>query len=110
LATAVAVPVTPRAVGIAYTGILFLKLCLVSDSATLPLLTLPYATYRARSYDSEKEVYIFANIRFAAPPIGDLRWAEPADPVTQDGIQDGSVGGSCFQSTSAQVSCSLYTS
>jgi len=79
-------------------------LCLTSDEATLPLLTLPYATYRARRYDSKNDVYIFANIRFAAPPVGNLRWAEPTDPIVEDGIQDGSVGGTCFQSTPDQVS------
>ena|SRR5271170_7995678 len=75
----------------------------VLDGSALPFLTLPYATYEAHSYDSKRDIYIFANIRFAAPPIGDLRWAPPAEPVEEPGIQDGSVGGSCFQSTPAQV-------
>ena len=82
---------------------------LTSDKETLPLLTLPYATYRAHSYDSAKDVYVFANIRFAAPPIGDLRWAEAVDPILQDEIQDGSLGGTCFQSTPEQVLRSRYT-
>lgn len=43
------------------------------------------------------KIYKFQNIRFAAPPVGDLRWAKPAPPPTQSGIVDGSVGGKCPQ-------------
>lgn len=74
-----------------------------ADSNTLPLLTLPYATYRARSYDPVNDIYIFANIRFAAPPLGELRWAPPAEPLTESEIQDGSIGASCYQSTNGEV-------
>lgn len=77
------------------------------DDTTLPLLTLPYATYQAHSYDAVKDVYIFRNIRYAAPPVRNLRWALPRDPQIQSGIQDGSIGGSCFQSTPHQVESSI---
>ena len=70
---------------------------------TLPLLTLPYATYQAKSYDVNTDIYIFANIRFAAPPVGNLHWAPPAEPLTESGIQNGSIGGSCFQSAPLEV-------
>jgi len=103
LVTVSTAPLDRRALGITYTGKPLVYYILTADPSTLPLLTLPYATYRAKSYDSQKDVYVFANIRFAAPPIGPLRWAEPADPVVEDGIQDGSSGGTCFQSTSFQV-------
>jgi carboxylesterase type B len=43
------------------------------------------------------QIYKFKNIRFAAPPVGDLRWAKPAPPPTQSGIVDGSVGNKCPQ-------------
>jgi carboxylesterase type B len=43
------------------------------------------------------QIYKFKNIRFAAPPIGDLRWAKPAPPPTQSSIVDGSVGNKCPQ-------------
>jgi hypothetical protein len=75
----------------------------VLDGSSLPTLTLPYATYKAQSYDSKQDIYIFANIRFAAPPLDDLRWAPPAEPLHEPGIQDGSIGGTCYQSTPAQV-------
>jgi carboxylesterase type B len=35
------------------------------------------------------------NIRFAAPPLGDLRWAKPAPPPKNSTIQDGSYGPQC---------------
>jgi carboxylesterase type B len=43
------------------------------------------------------KTYVFKNIRFAAPPLGKLRWAKPAAPLKQDGIQDGSDGKICTQ-------------
>lgn len=80
----------------------------------LPTLTLPYGTYRAKSYNANGDVsllaflmhlalvdirklYVFKNIRFAAPPIGNLRWAKPAPPNQQSGVQDGSYGPVCVQ-------------
>lgn len=77
------------------------------DDSALPLLALPYTTYRAHSYDAGKDIYIFRNIRYAASPIGNLRWAPPQDPLVEPGIQDGSIGGSCFQSTPHQVESSI---
>ena len=41
--------------------------------------------------------YIFKNIRFAAPPVGDLRWAKPAPPQKNTTIQDGTYGNKCVQ-------------
>ncbi|KAJ9151183.1 Alpha/beta-hydrolase [Pleurostoma richardsiae] len=49
------------------------------------------------SYDSS-DIYTFKNIRYAAPPVGDLRWAKPASPVSNATLQDGSYGHSCVQS------------
>ncbi|KAL8637666.1 MAG: hypothetical protein Q9228_005088, partial [Teloschistes exilis] len=63
----------------------------------LPTLTLPYATYRAASYNPNGDIYVFKNIRFAAPPVGNLRWAKPAPPNPESSIQDGSYGPICVQ-------------
>ncbi|KAL8717750.1 MAG: hypothetical protein Q9225_005036 [Loekoesia sp. 1 TL-2023] len=63
----------------------------------LPVLTLPYATYRAARYNPNGDIYVFKNIRFAAPPVGSLRWAKPAPPAQQSGVQDGSYGPICIQ-------------
>jgi Carboxylesterase family len=94
--------------GITHTGTLQLvPFPNAQDGNTLPLLTLPYATYQAHSYDPDKDVYIFRNIRYAAPPVGNLRWAPPQDPYIESRVQDGSKGGSCFQSTPHQVENSV---
>ncbi|KAL8838672.1 MAG: hypothetical protein Q9176_004912 [Flavoplaca citrina] len=63
----------------------------------LPTLTLPYATYRAKKFNPDGDIYVFKNIRFAAPPVGNLRWAKPAPPAPEPGIQDGSYGPVCVQ-------------
>ncbi|KAL8933307.1 MAG: hypothetical protein Q9211_005851 [Gyalolechia sp. 1 TL-2023] len=63
----------------------------------LPTLTLPYGTYRAARYVPNGDIYVFKNIRFAAPPVGNLRWAKPAPPAQQPGVQDGSYGPICIQ-------------
>ncbi|XXG95426.1 hypothetical protein Hte_001688 [Hypoxylon texense] len=69
----------------------------VESRDSLPVVDLPYASYRAASYNSANDVYTFKNIRYAAPPVGDLRWAKPAPPLNESGIRDGSVGHACMQ-------------
>ncbi|KAI9814164.1 MAG: hypothetical protein M1832_005975 [Thelocarpon impressellum] len=63
----------------------------------LPLLRLPYGTWRAAKYDPNGDLYTFKNIRYGAPPVGDLRWAAPATPENNDTISDGSYGPICYQ-------------
>ncbi|EWC46875.1 hypothetical protein DRE_03887 [Drechslerella stenobrocha 248] len=67
----------------------------------LPVLKLPYATYRASEYDVLNDFYKFKNIRFAAPPTGALRWQKPAPPLQEAGVQTGDVGYQCMQATPA---------
>lgn len=44
----------------------------------------------------------FAGVRFAAPPVGDLRWRAPQPPAPHSGIQDATQFGSqCPQATGA---------
>lgn len=97
-----------------------------SGSDKMPTLTLPYASYKAYSYDVTDDVstytgwgedkicvdsklwiqyYVFKNIRFAAPPTGERRWKKPAPPLTETGVQDGSVGYQCNQALNALLSC-----
>ncbi|KAI5815645.1 Alpha/Beta hydrolase protein [Pyronema omphalodes] len=73
-------------------------------SNDLPTLKLPYATYKAYSYDVTDDYYTFRNIRFAAPPLGERRWQKPAPPENQTGIQDGSVGFQCPQALPDRLS------
>ncbi|KAF8246312.1 alpha/beta-hydrolase [Wilcoxina mikolae CBS 423.85] len=88
LPTALAVPLT-------------LGITLGPGSNDLPTLTLPYATYKAYSYDVTGDYYTFKNIRFAAPPTGQRRWAKPEPPLNEPGVQDGSVGYQCMQAPQA---------
>ncbi|KAK4232578.1 putative esterase and lipase [Podospora fimiseda] len=66
--------------------------------SSLPILTLPYGSYRAAEYRQKGDLYVFRNIRFAAPPVGNLRWAKPAPPQQETKLQDGSYGPKCIQS------------
>jgi carboxylesterase type B len=58
-------------------------------------LTLPYGTWKAQSYDLINDIYFFQDVRFAAPPVGNLRFAKPAPPQTVYGVQSGSGGKVC---------------
>ena len=69
---------------------------------TLPIFHLPYAKYRASSYDEVDDVYTFTNIRFAASPTGPFRFKAPQRPFKQLKIQDGSIGHSCYQTVPTQ--------
>ncbi|KAK0743356.1 Alpha/Beta hydrolase protein [Schizothecium vesticola] len=66
--------------------------------SSLPVLTLPYGSYRAATYRAASDIYIFRNVRFAAPPVGNLRWAKPAPPQLNSTLHDGSYGPKCVQS------------
>ncbi|KAL9109252.1 MAG: hypothetical protein Q9227_006007 [Pyrenula ochraceoflavens] len=67
------------------------------SNSTLPTLTLSDAAYQASSYDIAADIYKWTNIRFAAPPVGDLRWAKPTTPNPNSTLQDGSYGNACVQ-------------
>ncbi|KAJ0418588.1 Alpha/Beta hydrolase protein [Aspergillus carlsbadensis] len=69
----------------------------LSKPTHLPLLKLPYGTWQASKYNAETDFYTFENIRYAAPPVGPLRFARPQAPRHMKGIQDGSVSHICYQ-------------
>ena len=60
--------------GVSFPGMTPLVSAKFPATASLPILKLPYATYEANSYDAQNDIYVFANIRVAAPPNGTLRW------------------------------------
>ncbi|QDS76157.1 hypothetical protein FKW77_007469 [Venturia effusa] len=66
------------------------------------LLKLDYATYRGY-HNSSNEVYTFRNIRFAAPPVGGLRWQKPIPPEKESAVQDRQEPIACTQSPSDEV-------
>ncbi|EPE05700.1 carboxylesterase family protein [Ophiostoma piceae UAMH 11346] len=65
-----------------------------SAGQQLPIVDLGYALY-----------YNFSNIRFAAPPLGQLRFQAPELPLDErsSGVQDGQIGYTCPQSLTAWV-------
>lgn len=48
-----------------------------------PLVDLGYARYQGY-YDSTYDLNVFKGIRYAAPPIGRLRWQAPAAPLVNN--------------------------
>ncbi|KAF2146992.1 uncharacterized protein K452DRAFT_293488 [Aplosporella prunicola CBS 121167] len=69
-----------------------------NSSTLLPVVDLGYELYRANAFNETRGYYNFSNIRYAAPPIGDLRFMAPLSPVTDRSvINDGSVDRICHQ-------------
>lgn len=63
-----------------------------------PIVDLGYARYRPTAINQTGQYYNFSNIRYAAAPIGQLRWRAPQEPpVDRTDIKDGSLGYICPQ-------------
>ncbi|CAG8412144.1 unnamed protein product [Penicillium salamii] len=85
--------------------LLWLTLASACLASTLPVVDLGYERHQALSYNvcyssvtSSSGLYSFDNIRYAAPPVGDLRFRAPAAPkVNRQRIQNGSVARMCPQ-------------
>ncbi|OAQ96147.1 hypothetical protein LLEC1_03600 [Akanthomyces lecanii] len=58
-----------------------------ATTATAPLIHLDYATYRGSRADGAG-VDQFLGMRFAKPPLGDLRFRAPQEPAHEDQVQD----------------------
>lgn len=68
-----------------------------SDNA-LPIVDLGYSRYRAVAVNTTGQYYNFSNIRYAAAPLGNLRWRAPQyPPLDRRSVQDGSLGFICPQ-------------
>ncbi|KAJ5921451.1 hypothetical protein N7466_009777 [Penicillium verhagenii] len=64
-------------------GLVLLALITTSvglDNSHSPVVDLGYATYRGY-YNSTYDLNVFKGIRYAAPPIGNLRWQAPQAPL-----------------------------
>ncbi|KAK1474738.1 acetylcholinesterase [Colletotrichum cuscutae] len=57
-----------------------------NTSNSLPIVDLGYELHQALDFDTLSEAYNFSNIRYGAPPIGDLRFAAPVTPATNRSI------------------------
>ena len=62
-----------------------------SYNSPLPIIDLGYVKQQATEYDQTYDFYHFRNIRYAAPPLGDLRFRKPKPPLSQAGIQNGDI-------------------
>ena len=59
-------------------------------------LNLSYGTYEG-TLDTDNDIVAFYNVRFALPPLGNLRWRKPVPPTGKKGkVHDGLEGGTCF--------------
>ncbi|KKY16092.1 putative carboxylesterase family protein [Phaeomoniella chlamydospora] len=70
-----------------------------TDISASPTVTLDYSTIVAAAGNSSIGYYKYQNIRFAAVPTGDLRWAKPQWPPVETEINTGDLA-------DADVDCS----
>lgn len=54
-------------------------------TAVDPLVDVSYTKYLGSAYSSGVTQWL--GIRFAAPPLGDLRFSAPQDPIANDTVQ-----------------------
>ncbi|MCJ1395754.1 hypothetical protein MMC18_008640 [Xylographa bjoerkii] len=68
------------------------------SSSALPTVNLGYEQHQAISFNSTGGFYNFSNIRYAQPPVGELRFAAPvAVTGNSSTVNNGSVGVVCAQ-------------
>ncbi|KAH6714768.1 carboxylesterase family protein-like protein, partial [Leptodontidium sp. MPI-SDFR-AT-0119] len=71
-----------------------------AQNSSLPEVDLGYEVYRAAGFNSPGNFYNFSNIRYAAPPVGDLRFAPPRAPgKNRSFVNTGSTSRICPQAT-----------
>ncbi|KAK8223249.1 carboxylesterase family protein-like protein [Phyllosticta capitalensis] len=64
----------------------------------LPVVDLGYELYQANSFNRERAFYNFSNVRYAAPPLGELRFKAPEYPAfDRSFVRTGSEGKICPQ-------------
>ncbi|KAE8400882.1 Alpha/Beta hydrolase protein [Aspergillus pseudonomiae] len=72
----------------------------VSTASSLPVVDLGYELHQAFSLNETTGLYNFSNIRYAAPPLGNLRFRAPLPPkVNRAEVQTGALGRICPQAT-----------
>ncbi|KAL5121158.1 hypothetical protein ACEQ8H_001010 [Pleosporales sp. CAS-2024a] len=70
------------------------------NATSLPEVDLGYEIYRAASFNTTGNFYNFSNIRYAAPPIGNLRFAPPQAPAeSRSAVNNGSTYRICPQAS-----------
>ena len=72
------------------------------SASSLPIVDLGYERQQATLFNSTGNFYNFSNIRYAAPPVGDLRFRAPQLPTRNRGqVQTGSPDRICAQANPA---------
>ncbi|KAJ4861625.1 carboxylesterase family domain-containing protein [Trichoderma breve] len=66
-------------------GILVSQLSLVKGEC-LPQVDLGYEIHEALKYNETTDLYTFSNIRYAQPPVGDLRFSAPKPPTGRNHV------------------------
>ncbi|CBX98109.1 hypothetical protein IAQ61_010214 [Plenodomus lingam] len=73
-----------------------------AQSLSLPEVDLGYEIYRASSFNNTGNFYNFSNIRYAAPPVGEFRFAPPQPPAeNRSAVNTGGVSRICPQASPA---------
>ena len=73
-----------------------------ATNGSLPIVDLGYQMQQATLYNSTGRFYNFSNIRYAAPPTGQLRFAAPQAPaVDRAQVHTGMTGRMCPQANPA---------
>ncbi|KAG0708779.1 Alpha/Beta hydrolase protein [Suillus ampliporus] len=68
-----------------------------ATTTSAPIVNLGYAQYQG-SVDTATNITSFLGIRYAAPPVGDFRWAAPQPPSTIYGVQQATTQpNACYQ-------------
>ncbi|KAH7920758.1 alpha/beta-hydrolase [Leucogyrophana mollusca] len=93
-----------------FTGLLaLLALSLGVHALSAPTVDLGYASYQG-SVDPTSNITSFLGIRYAAPPVGDLRWAAPQPPATVSGVQQATEQpNECYQAPMGNASTNSFT-
>ena len=63
----------------------------IPSNTSLPIVDLGYVKQQASWYNPTENFYVFKNVRYAKPPLGELRFRKPVPPVPEEGVQNGSV-------------------
>jgi hypothetical protein len=66
----------------------FLCLSICASATTQPIVDLGYARYQGKALPNGISQWL--GIRYAAPPLENLRFEAPQDPLSVDGVQDAS--------------------
>ena len=61
-----------------------------APASSLPIVDLGYERHQAAALNASTGIYNFTNIRFAQPPVGNLRWMPPVAPTGRNAqVQNG---------------------